>query len=207
MIFKAEEMADAKPLFAGWEETMIRSCLQKVMGSIYAVDTKKADAAAAVLGDFTFLAGRPDRELVLYIPKVGALFGEAVVIPEKGRLPGFFTLMKQQGAVLAKGRLLGIQFDTLFTDNLYYRISKHAVDMAEKMKEILVSSGCRLWLDSPTNQQFVILNPQQKEMLAGRVSYEVWQELGGNNTAVRFCTSWATKEEDLEELKEVLRTS
>lgn len=143
---------------------------------------------------------------VFYIggTKVGTLFGEAVVIPQKGRIPGFFTLMKQQGAVLAKGRLLGIQFDTLFTDGLYRRISGHAIEMAEKLKDILVSSGCRLWMDSPTNQQFVVLDAQQKEALAGRVSYEVWQELGQAHTAARFCTSWATQEEELEKLRRIL---
>lgn len=143
---------------------------------------------------------------VFYIggTKVGALFGEAVVIPQKGRIPGFFTLMKQQGAVLAKGRLLGIQFDTLFTDGLYKRISGHAIEMAEKLKDILVSSGCRLWLDSPTNQQFAVLDAQQKGALAGKVSYEVWQEPDQNHTVARFCTSWATREEDLEELGRIL---
>lgn len=143
---------------------------------------------------------------VFYIggTKVGTLFGEAVVIPQKGRIPGFFTLMKQQGAVLAKGRLLGIQFDTLFTDGLYRRISGHAIEMAEKLKDILVSSGCRLWMDSPTNQQFVVLDAQQKEALAGRVSYEVWQELDQAHTAARFCTSWATQEEELEKLRRIL---
>lgn len=143
---------------------------------------------------------------VFYIggTKVGTLFGEAVVIPQKGRIPGFFTLMKQQGAVLAKGRLLGIQFDTLFTDGLYRRISGHAIEMAEKLKDILVSSGCRLWMDSPTNQQFVVLDAQQKEALAGRVSYEVWQELDRAHTAARFCTSWATQEEELEKLRRIL---
>lgn len=143
---------------------------------------------------------------VFYIggTKVGALFGEAVVIPQKGRIPGFFTLMKQQGAVLAKGRLLGIQFDTLFTDGLYRKISGHAIEMAEKLKDILVSSGCRLWLDSPTNQQFVVLDAQQREALAGRVSYEVWQESDQAHTVARFCTSWATQEEELEKLRRIL---
>lgn len=143
---------------------------------------------------------------VFYIggTKVGALFGEAVVIPCKGLLPGFFTLMKQQGAVLAKGRLLGLQFDTLFTDDLYLRISEHAISMAERLKEILTQAGCPLWLDSPTNQQFVILNPAQRQALEGKVSYEVWQELEEGLTAVRFATSWATRREDLEELRRIL---
>lgn len=143
---------------------------------------------------------------VFYIggTKVGALFGEAVVVPKKGLLPGFFTLMKQQGAVLAKGRLLGIQFDTLFTDGLYYRISGHAIEMAYKLKSILQAAGCRLFIDSPTNQQFVVLNREQEKALAGKVSFEIWEEIDETHRAVRFATSWATKEEDIEKLGEIL---
>lgn len=143
---------------------------------------------------------------VFYIggTKVGALFGEAVVMPKKGYIPGFFTLMKQQGAVLAKGRLLGIQFDTLFTDGLYYKISENAIQCAAKLKQILVSAGCTLWLDSPTNQQFVILDVGRQRALEGKVSYEVWEELDESHKAVRFATSWATTEEELEELKRIL---
>lgn len=142
---------------------------------------------------------------VFYIggTKVGALFGEAVVFP--GRAPkGFFTLMKQQGAVLAKGRLLGIQFDTLFTDGLYFKIAKHAIDMAMKLKAALVNAGCPLFIDSPTNQQFVVLDAGRRTALKDKVSFEVWQELEDGSAAVRFATSWATKEEDIEELGRIL---
>lgn len=137
--------------------------------------------------------------------KVGALFGEAVVFPRKKMLPGFFTLIKQQGALLAKGRLLGIQFDTLFTDDLYFEISKHAIDMAMKLKEILMEAGCPLFIDSPTNQQFVVLSRKQEEALLGKVSYEFWQEIDESHNAVRFAASWATKQEDLEELRSILQ--
>jgi len=113
-------------------------------------------------------------------------------------------LIKQQGAMLAKGRLLGIQFDVLFTDDLYYKISRHAIEMAMRLKSILVEAGCPQFFDSPTNQQFVILTKKQEEALAGKVSYEVWQELDKNRRAVRFCTSWATSAEDLEKLKQIL---
>lgn len=142
---------------------------------------------------------------VFYIggTKVGALFGEAVVFPKKAP-KGFFTLMKQQGAVLAKGRLLGIQFDTLFTDGLYFQIAKHAIDMAMKLKETLTGAGCPLFIDSPTNQQFVILDAGRRAALKDRVSCEVWQELADGSAAVRFATSWATKEEDIEALGRIL---
>lgn len=135
--------------------------------------------------------------------KVGALFGEAVVFPRTAPA-GFFTLMKQQGAVLAKGRLLGLQFDTLFTDGLYLRISEHAVRMAMRLKEILTGAGCPVWIDSPTNQQFVILDAKKRAALEGLVSYEVWEEREDGSAVARFATSWATKEEDLEALAEVL---
>ena len=143
---------------------------------------------------------------VFYIggTKVGALFGEAVVVPRRKLNPGFVTLTKQQGAMLAKGRLLGIQFDTLFTDDLYFKISRHAIDMAMQLKKILTDAGCPLFFDSPSNQQFVVLTKEQEEALAGKVSYESWQELPDNKRAVRFCASWATKEEDLCALKEIL---
>lgn len=145
---------------------------------------------------------------VFYIggTKAGALFGEAVVFPKKNTVPGFFTLMKQQGAVLAKGRLLGIQFDTLFTDDLYLKISAHAIEMAMRIKELLTAHGCPLYMDSPTNQQFVVLNAAQREALKGRVSCETWEELGDGAAAVRFASSWATKPEDVEELGRILKT-
>lgn len=135
--------------------------------------------------------------------KVGALFGEAAVFP-KGAPKGFFTLMKQQGAVLAKGRLLGIQFDTLFTDGLYYRISAHAIEMAKKLKKTLLAAGCPLFLNSLTNQQFVILPPEVRETLKGRAGYEVWQERADGSAVARFATSWATREADIDELGRIL---
>ena len=135
--------------------------------------------------------------------KVGALFGEVVVFP-KGGPKGFFTLMKQQGAVLAKGRLLGLQFDALFTDGLYLEISRHAVAMACRLKEILRQNGCPLWIDSPTNQQFVILDRAMRDRLEGKVSYEVWQERPDGGAIARFATSWATREEDLAALARLL---
>lgn len=138
--------------------------------------------------------------------KVGALFGEAVVFPERGTAPGFFTLIKQQGALLAKGRLLGLQFDALFTDGLYGRIGAHAIRMAEKLKGILARAGFEFWLDSPTNQQFVVLREEQRKALEGKVGYEPWQELPDGRLVARFAVSWATREEDLDLLEAILKT-
>ena len=114
------------------------------------------------------------------------------------------TSIKQHGALLAKGRILGIQFDTLFTDNLYFEISRHAIDMAMKLKKGLMERGYTFYLDTPTNQQFVILDDRQLAALDGRVSYSFWERLEDGRTVVRFASSWATLEEDVDELLEIL---
>ncbi|MBR5446434.1 MAG: low specificity L-threonine aldolase [Clostridia bacterium] len=136
--------------------------------------------------------------------KAGALCGEAVVFPRHGAPECFFTTIKQHGALLAKGRLTGIQFDTLFTDGLYWQITRHAVEMAEKLKKLLVSSGYRMALDSPTNQQFVILENDRMDALAEKAAFTVWEPYDEEHTVVRFCTSWATTDADLEALSEAL---
>lgn len=142
---------------------------------------------------------------VFYIggTKVGALCGEAVVFPEKAP-KHFFTMIKQQGALLAKGRLLGIQFDTLFTDNLYLEISKNAIDTAAKLKKALKEKDYKLFIDSPTNQIFVILENAKMEELGKKVRFSFWEKYDETHTVVRFATSWATKMEDIEALIAIL---
>ena len=145
---------------------------------------------------------------VFYIggTKVGALCGEAVVFP-KGDMPlRFFTMMKQQGAVLAKGRLAGIQFDVLFTDGLYFTISRHAIQMAQELKRAFTENGFPLYVDSPTNQQFFILTPAQKEALAKEAAFEVWDPIDEDHIACRFVASWATQPETIRALEKVLKT-
>ena len=136
--------------------------------------------------------------------KVGALCGEAVVFTHKNTPKHFFTFVKQNGALLAKGRLLGVQFDTLFTDGLYFEISRNAIEMAEKLKNIFREKGYELFIDSPTNQQFIILNNEQMESLKEKVSFEFWERLDGNKAVVRFCTSWATTAADIEALNHII---
>lgn len=131
--------------------------------------------------------------------KVGALFGECVVA-RKGLLKHFFPLIKQHGALLAKGRLLGVQFGTLFKDNLYLEISRHAINLAMKLKKAFVEKGYKLFLDSPTNQQFFIIPNEKMDRLAKTTSFEIWGTRGNKETTVRFVTSWATKEKDIDEL-------
>lgn len=143
---------------------------------------------------------------VFYIggTKVGALCGEAVVFT-KGNMPKhFLTSVKKRGALLAKGRLLGVQFDALFTDDLYFRIGQHAIDMAEKLKQILAARGLPLSVHSPTNQQFVILENRQMEQLRDRIVFSFWEKYDETHTVVRFATGWSTSDSDLQALDDAL---
>lgn len=143
---------------------------------------------------------------VFYIggTKVGALCGEAVVFTKNNAPIHFLTQIKQHGALLAKGRLLGIQFDTLFTDQLYMRISEHAIDMADKLKDLFTQKGYRFFIDSPTNQQFIILDNEKLKELSEKVEFSFWETYDETHTVVRFATSWSTQESDLSALAELL---
>ena len=132
--------------------------------------------------------------------KVGALCGEAVVFTKKNAPRHFLTLIKQHGALLAKGRLTGIQFDTLFTDDLYFQISRHAIEMAELLKKGFAERGYSFFLNSPTNQQFIILENGKLEDLQKKVAFEIWEPFDKEHTVVRFATSWGTTKEEIEEL-------
>lgn len=140
---------------------------------------------------------------VFYIggTKVGALFGEAVVITNSDLEKDFRYYIKQKGAMLAKGRLLGIQFEELFTDNLYYEISEHADRLAMKIKHAFENKGIKFAVDSYTNQQFPILTYDQVLRLNGKYSFSMNEsELQAGPASVRFCTSWATNEKDVDAL-------
>ena len=143
---------------------------------------------------------------VFYIggTKVGALCGEAVVFTRNNTPKNFITLVKQHGALLAKGRLLGVQFDVLFTDGLYFSISRHAINMAERLKELFVKKGYRFYMESPTNQQFIILENAQMEALSHRVAFSFWEKYDETHTVVRFASSWSTTEDDLQALEAIL---
>lgn len=143
---------------------------------------------------------------VFYIggTKVGALCGEAVVFPKNNAPKHFLTVIKQHGALLAKGRLLGIQFDTLFTDDLYFKISRHAIDMAEQLKNILKEKGYTFYLESPTNQQFIILENNKLKQLKEHVAFSFWEQADENHAIIRLATSWSTTSEDLEKLRQLL---
>lgn len=143
---------------------------------------------------------------VFYIggTKVGALCGEAVVFP-KGNMPKHFvTMVKQQGALLAKGRLLGVQFDTLFTDDLYREISKNAITSAEYLRKVLKEKGYRFFLETPTNQIFVVLDNETMKRLQKQVRMSFWEAYDETHTVVRFATGWATTMESVKELEKLL---
>lgn len=128
--------------------------------------------------------------------KCGAMFGEVVVM-RKGLVPHFFTIVKQQGALLAKGRMLGIQFLTLFTDDLYMKIARHAVEQAMRLKRAFVERGYELYFSSPTNQVFVTLTAEQEARLREATTFTEWERLEDGRLVVRLATSWATQEEDV----------
>ena len=143
---------------------------------------------------------------VFYIggTKVGALFGEAVVITNESLKRDFRYSIKRHGGMLAKGRLLGIQFATLFTDGLYMQMAQHAIDEAMRIKSALKTKGIDFLIDSPTNQQFPIFSNAQLEELSKIFRFSIWQQVDDMHTAVRICTSWATKHENVDRLIEAI---
>ena len=143
---------------------------------------------------------------VFYIggTKVGAMFGEAVVFTKGGKPAHHIPIIKQHGALLAKGWLLGVQFDTLFTDNLYFDISRNAIDMAELLKERLREKSYEFFLDSPTNQQFIIVDDDRLKELEEHVGYSFWEKYDETHTVIRLATDWATTKENIDTLMEFL---
>ncbi len=136
--------------------------------------------------------------------KCGALFGEAVVVPEHDYIPHLFTIIKQHGALLAKGRIAGLQFDTLFTDGLYDNIGKTAIETADKIRKVLDDKGYQQAFHSPTNQIFLCLSKDQTLALSEKVELGFWENTDDGNTIMRIATSWATGPEDVEQLTECL---
>jgi len=160
-------------------------------------------AAASCEFDLPWLAKHCD---VFYIggTKVGALCGEAIVFPRGNAPRHFFNIIKQHGALLAKSRLAGVQFDALFTDKLYFRIAHHAIEMAMKMRQMFMDAGLNI-TESFTNQQFVSLSKQQIKKLKENIAFETWEPIDQDHTRCRFVTSWATTEDDLKALSVALK--
>jgi len=143
---------------------------------------------------------------VFYIggTKMGALCGEAVVFTGNSAPACFMTMVKQRGAMLAKGRLLGVQFDALFTDDLYFKIGKHGIETAKKLKEVLKNKGYELYMDSHTNQQFPVVSNKKLSELDGLLGYSLWERLDSEHSVIRLATCWSTTDDDIYALEELL---
>ncbi|NQP65809.1 aminotransferase class I/II-fold pyridoxal phosphate-dependent enzyme [Streptococcus suis] len=160
-----------------------------------ASDTDLDLQAIAELTDVFYIGGT----------KLGALLGEALVFTKNNQPKNFVSIVKHHGALLAKGRLIGVQFDRLFTDDLYMSIGRHAIDMAEQLKAVLVEKGYRFYLNSPTNQQFIIVkNEELPKLSESGIAYSFWEKYDDSHSIIRFATSWSTSQADIERLKEIL---
>ncbi|HFR3749794.1 TPA: low specificity L-threonine aldolase [Streptococcus suis] len=141
---------------------------------------------------------------VLYIggTKLGALLGEALIFTKNNQPKNFVSIVKHHGALLAKGRLIGVQFDRLFTDDLYLELGRHAIAMAEQLIEILEEKGFQFYLKSPTNQQFVIVkNEELPKLSESGIAYSFWEKYDDSHSIIRFATSWSTSQADIDELR------
>lgn len=164
----------------------------------YALGAKEADFSLediARLADVFYIGGT----------KMGTLFGEAVIVTNSSLLKNFFPLVKQHGALLAKGRLLGLQFGAMFRDGLYERLGRHAVQLATRLREIFRTAGYDVVIESPTNQQFVRLPNSVIDTLRQNASFDYWGPRGKEESIVRFVTSWATTDEDINELERLVK--
>ncbi len=172
---------------------------------LYIDGARMGYALAAEGADFTLrdIARLAD---VFYIggTKLGTLFGEALVVTNRTLLKNLFPLVKQHGALLAKGRLSGVQFEAMFSDGLYYEIGRHAVVLALRIREAFKTKGYEVVIESPTNQQFFRLPNEVIDSLREEVSFDYWGARGATHSIVRFVTSWSTTNEDVERLIEIL---
>ena len=136
---------------------------------------------------------------------MGALFGEAVVIQNPALKKDFRYMIKQKGGMLAKGRLLGLQFLAMFEDDLYWKLGKHADELAEKLRDTFAEAGIPLLVENRTNQVFPIFPDAMLEILKQKYVYTYQERMDSTHSAVRFCTSWATRREQVDELcKDIL---
>ncbi len=188
-------------IYSRGELTAIHQVCRRLGLSLFVDGARLGYALASPETDVT-LSELAELADVFYIggTKVGAYFGEAVVITNPALKTDFRYIIKQRGGMLAKGRLLGIQFETLFTDGLYYEISRHAVSLAYQVRDLFLSHGYRMLFASPTNQQFPILPNAVYEKLSRTVTGEFWEKVDEEHSVWRFCTSWATTQEAVDRL-------
>lgn len=188
-------------LYTRAELSALSQCCHKYGLSLYMDGARLGYGLMSPETDMT-LADVAELTDLFYIggTKVGALCGEALVFTKRNMPKHFLTSVKQHGALLAKMRVVSQQFDALFTDELYFHISRHAIDTAMRIKRACLDKGYELLMDSPTNQQFPILSKEQMEKLRENVRFNLWQWMEDGRVAIRLATSWATRDEDVEAL-------
>ena len=186
-------------------EALSAVCREK--GLIFFIDGARLGTALVCPGADASLADLARLADAFYIggTKLGALFGEALVITNPALNRDFRYIEKQRGGMLAKGRLLGVQFGALMTDGLYERTARREVELAWRLRRAFEEKGWPLYCDSPTNQQFPIVPDAALEKLAEKYTFSDWARIDETHRAVRFCTSWATKEEDVSALIKDIR--
>ena len=192
-------------LYTRGELAALRDVCREYDLVLYVDGARLAYALACPENDVT-LPDLAELSDVFYIggTKCGALLGEAVVAAKPELLPHFFSVVKQHGALLAKGRVLGVQFGALFADDLYLRIGKTAIAHADTIRAALRERHYELAIDAPTNQIFVRIENAAMERLSRHVAFSFWERSGSDHTVIRFCTNWATTEEDVSRLIELL---
>ena len=194
-------------LYSKAELAAIHAVCQKREIPLFVDGARLAYALAADECDITLpeLAQLCD---VFYIggTKCGALCGEAVVFCGMHAPAHPIPRIKQHGALLAKGRLLGLQFDTLFTDDLYFRISKHAINMAMQIRDAFDARGLQFYLHSPTNLQFLIMENKAVRALQQKIAFHTWGKVDEEHSVARFATSWSTTQEDVDALIDAIKT-
>lgn len=193
-------------LYSKQEMMDIAGICREYSTPLYVDGARLAYALASDDADFTF-ADMAKIADVFYIggTKVGALFGEAIVFPKNNMPKHFLTMAKQRGALLAKGRITGLQFDTLFTDGRYLECGCNAIRLKNRMVNALKAAGFRFFYESPTNQQFVIIENGALEKLREKCAVSFWEPYDADHTVIRFATSWSTTEADIDELESVLK--
>ena len=181
----------------------------KKYGMYLFVDGARLGYALEASGNDITLADLAELTDVFYIggTKVGAMFGEAVVISNPALALDFRYLIKQHGAMLAKGWLLGVQFEVLFEDGLYMELSRHANKMADKIRSVLSRCNCPMLIEGTTNQIFPILPDPVLNDLKDHFTFSEQERIDEEHRAVRFCTSWSTEEKDVDELCAILDIS
>ena len=192
-------------LYTGEELLALRKTCDKYRISLYIDGARLAYALSSPANDVTLpLLAQVCDAFYIGGTKCGALFGEAVVVPDPDRIPHLFTIIKQHGALLAKGRLLGIQFDELFRDDLYMKIGEAAVRAADRIRKALRQKGYRLCFGSPTNQIFCIVENEDLKRLREKVDCEFWEKYDDGHTVIRFATDWGTTESETTALVDLL---